>query len=532
MSVLEKNRLYPSMESIPQQFQLHAYRDEARYLINGEIKSALGKEVYSPIQYHESGVLKNYKLGYTPWLDKDQALEAICAAENAYAFGVGVWPQMMVEERIHYVEEFALCMRDLEERFILQAMWEIAKPFKASKDEFQRTLKYMDDTIKRLREMDKTAGKIRQMEGFAAQIRRSPLGPVLLMGPFNYPLNEAFAMFIPALIMGNTVVMKLPAWGCLSLDPLLDLLVDSFPPGVVNIINGEGPVIIPPIVQRGSINVLGFIGTTGVAHKIIAEHPYNNRLRTVLGLEAKNPAFVFPDCDLELTVQECLHGALEFNGQRCTALKHIWVHEDICERFLTALSDAIAKIEYGMPWDKEVLLTPLAERGKCERLSQWIEQAEEHGAKIVNPGGGEYAGNLFYPGILYPVTREMDIFHVEQFGPIIPVSSFSSLDDIAVYLTECQYGQQASIFTNSPQLAAPLIDILVTQVSRINLNAQCRRGPDELPFTGRKDSAEGTLSIEDALRSFSIRALVVANEQGRELFDNILKTGNCKFLRS
>ena len=531
MFVSENSHLYPDLESIPQQFRLPPYRNEARYLINGEIKIAAGKEVYSPIQYHEADMIKQYKLGYTPWLDEAQALEALIAAEEAYAFGVGKWPQMSVDQRIQCVEEFASRMQGLENDFILREMWEIAKPYQACKDEFRRTLKYTEDTIARLRDLDKAAGTIQQLEGFAAQIRRSPLGPILLMGPFNYPLNETFAMLIPALIMGNTVVLKLPAWGCLSLDPFLEALAESFPPGVINIINGEGPKIIPPIVQRGSINVLGFIGSTAVAHRIIGQHPYNNRLRTVLGLEAKNPAFIFPDCDLELTVRECIQGALEFNGQRCTALKHLWVHEDIRDCFLAALSEAISKIKYGMPWEPDVLITPLAESGKCERLSHLIEQAQGHGAKLINPGGGEYAGNVLYPSILYPVKNDMDLFHVEQFGPLIPVSSFASLDEIAAYLTVSPYGQQASIFTNSVELAAPLIDVLVTQVSRINLNAQCRRGPDDLPFTGRKDSAEGTLSIEDALRSFSIRALVVANEQGRDLFEGILDKGNSKFLR-
>ena len=530
MFVLENNRLYPDPVSIPPSFRLPPYRDQARCLIKGEIKMIAGTEVYSPIQYYEANGVKQYKLGYTPWLDKDQALGALIAAEEAYAFGVGKWPQMSVTQRIQCVEEFAGRMQGLEDDFIIRAMWEIAKPYRACQDEFRRTLKYTEDTIARLRDLDKSAGTIQHLEGFAAQIRRSPLGPILLMGPFNYPLNEAFAMLIPALIMGNTVVMKLPAWGCLSLDPFLEALAESFPPGVVNIINGEGPVIISPIVQRGSINVLGFIGSTAVAHRIIGQHPHNNRLRTILGLEAKNPAFIFPDCDLELTVRECLQGALEYNGQRCTALKHIWVHEDIRDRFLAALSDAISNIKYGMPWEPDVLITPLAEKDKCARLTQLIEQAREHGARIINPGGGEQAGNLFYPSILYPVTNDMDLFHVEQFGPLIPVSSFASLDEIAAFLTVSPYGQQASIFTNSPELAAPLIDILVTQVSRINLNAQCRRGPDDLPFTGRKDSAEGTLSIEDALRSFSIRALVVVNEQGRQLFDAILDKGTCKFL--
>lgn len=531
MSILEARNLYPNMESIPKLFQIPSYHTEARYLMNGEIRFSPGKEIYSPIQHMENGTIHNYKLGFTPWLDPDQSLEALQAAEKAYAFGLGAWPQMSVADRIQCVADFLNRTRSLEEEFIRREMWEIAKSYQACQDEFRRTVKYTEDTMARLQELDKLAAANQHLQGFEAQIRRSPLGPVLLMGPFNYPLNEAFAMLIPALIMGNTVVMKMPAWGSLSLDPFLEALGSSFPPGAVNIINGEGAEIITPIVQRGSINVLGFIGSTGVAHKIIAQHPYNNRLRTILGLEAKNPAFVFPDCDLALTVRECVQGALEFNGQRCTALKHLWVHEAIRDRFLAALSDEIGKVKCGMPWEPEVMITPLAEKDKCSRLSQWIEQAQAHGARIINPGGGEQAGNLFYPTILYPITSEMDLYHVEQFGPLIPVSSFSSMDEIAAYMMECPYGQQASIFTNDPQLAAPLIDILVTQVSRINLNAQCRRGPDDLPFTGRKDSAEGTLSIEDALRSFSIRALVVANEQGRELFDAILEQGTCKFLR-
>lgn len=530
MSVLQSSRLYPSMDTIPRFFCPPAFNEKARYLIDGKIKNAAAKKICSPVHYRTAGGTQAYQLGVTPWLDPAMAMEAMQAAERAYDAGLGEWPQMPVRERIKCVEELLKRMRPLEEEFILRAMWEIAKTGKACRDEFDRTIKYAEETIIRLQEVDRTSGAIQQLEGFEAQIRRSPLGPTLLMGPFNYPLNETFAMLIPALIMGNTVVMKLPAWGAWSLEPFLDALLESFPPGVVNIINGEGTSIIPPIVQRGSINILGFIGSTAVAHKIIGQHPHNNRLRTILGLEAKNPAFIFPDCDMEMTVQECLQGALEYNGQRCTALKHIWVHEEIKDQFLAALSDGITKIKYGMPWESDVVITPLAEEGKCARLSQWIEQAMAQGAKVINPGGGEHDGNLFYPSILFPVTKEMELFHVEQFGPVIPVSSFSSMDDIANYLTECQYGQQASIFTNSPNLAAPLIDILVTQVSRVNLNAQCRRGPDDLPFTGRKDSAEGTLSVEDALRSFSIRSLVVANQAGRELFDAILEKGNSKFL--
>ncbi|MBP1762592.1 MAG: putative Glyceraldehyde-3-phosphate dehydrogenase [Firmicutes bacterium] len=531
MSVLDAGRLCPALEDIPVAFHPAAFKQEARYLIDGKIKDAAPKKILSPIQSKTAGGIQPYELGVTPWLDPAIAMETMQSAEKAYNSGLGEWPQMPVEERIKCIEKLIQRMIPLEEEFILRAMWEIAKSYQACRDEFRRTIKYAEDTVTRLREDDLSSCSVQQLNEFEAQIRRCPLGPTLLMGPFNYPLNETFAMLVPALVMGNSVVMKMPAWGAWAMDLFLDALCESFPPGVINVINGDGASIISPIMQRGSINILGFIGSTAVAHKIIGQHPYVNRLRTILGLEAKNPAFVFPDCDLELTVRECLQGALEYNGQRCTALKHIWVHKDILDRFLTALSDAISQVKYGMPWESDVMITPLAEKNKCAVLSNWIEQAQANGAGIINPGGGEHAGNLFYPSILYPVTREMELFHVEQFGPVIPVSSFSSMDEIAAYMAECPYGQQASIFTRSPALAAPLIDILVTQVSRINLNAQCRRGPDDLPFTGRKDSAEGTLSVEDALRSFSIRALVVANQSGRELFDEILDKGNSKFLR-
>jgi len=526
------SRLYPAMGDIPDAFRLKGYKDNASYLIEGKILDCANKsDVYSPICCYADGTAHRYRLGSYPLLNEEEATKALQAAEKAYDSGMGEWPRMPVEERINHIEEFARQLRKQEREFIRWEMWEIAKPHDSARDEFRRTIEYIADTVGQLKKLDADSNLIKNTEGFIAQIRRCPLGVSLIMGPYNYPLNETMAMLLPALIMGNTAVLKLPRYGCLCLEPLFSAFADSFPPGVINIINGDGPVIIPPILKPGSIAVLGFIGSTAVAKKVIAQHPYNNRMRNILGLEAKNPAFVFPDCDLELTVKECINGALEFNGQRCTALKHIWVHEEIADRFISELNREIGKLKYGLPWDDGVKITPLAENQKCEQLTRWVQDALDKGADIVNSGGGQYAGNLFYPTVLYPVTSDMDIYNVEQFGPLIPVSSFSTWEQIQFYMQESDFGQQASIFTGSAFNAAPLIDILANQVSRINLNAQCRRGPDELPFTGRKNSAEGTLSVHDALRAFSIRALVVANEQGRELFLRTIESNQSRFLR-
>ncbi|MDD2621238.1 MAG: aldehyde dehydrogenase family protein [Syntrophomonadaceae bacterium] len=518
---------------VPADYRIKEYPEGMNYLINGEIRSYPGKgiEVISPLIVNESGKKTGFMVGKYPDLGQDEALAALAAAEQAYGSGMGEWPQMSIDQRIEALEKFVWFMRSMERKYALLEMWEIAKPFNSCLDEFKRTLKYIQDSVERLRELDQESSTISRAENFIYQVRRCPLGICLCMGPFNYPLNETFAMLIPALLMGNTIIVKPPRYGALCLVPFFEAFSRSFPRGVVNVINGDGAAIISPIMESGKVSILGFTGSSRVARLLTDNYEGNHRLRTILGLEAKNPAFIFPDADLELAARECVDGALEFNGQRCTSLKHIWVHENVADRFLDLLSSEIARLKCGMPWEEGVRITPLCEDNKCEWLSELIEDAEHKGARVINSGGGLVENKLFHPAVLYPVSKEMKISQVEQFGPLIPVSSFSDSNELIAYLVDSDYGQQASIFTSSPQYAAPLIDILANHVSRINLNAQCRRSPDELPFTGRKNSAEGTLSVTDALRSFSIRSLVVANEQGKEVFFRTLESGRSQFLR-
>lgn len=151
---------------------------------------------------------------------------------------------------------------------------------------------------------------------------------------------------------------------------------------------------------------------------------------------------------------------------------------------------------------------------------------------VVNEAGGCVNNSLFYPALVYPVNEEMRLYHEEQFGPVIPVVPFRDLETPIRYIEESDYGQQVSIFGCDPQLIAELVDPLVNQVSRVNLNCQCQRGPDTFPFTGRKDSAVGTLSVSDALRDFSIRVLVAAKdiEINKMIINDIIKEHRSNFL--
>jgi acyl-CoA reductase-like NAD-dependent aldehyde dehydrogenase len=411
-------------------------------------------------------------------------------------------------------------------------LWEIGKSFADSTKEFDRTVDYINATINELKDIDRSSSKFEISEGVIAQIRRSPLGVVLCMGPFNYPLNETFTTLIPALLMGNTILFKPPKHGTLLHYPLLKAFQESFPKGVVNTVYGRGATVIPGMMQTGKINVLAFIGSSKVANELKKEHPKLNRLRAVLSLDAKNASIVTENADLDLAVSENILGTLTYNGQRCTAIKIIFVHKTIAEAFTAKLSSAIAKLKYGLPWEKGVNLTPVAEPGKPAYLKEVIEDAIANGASVVNENGGVMAESFVFPAVVYPVTKNMRLYREEQFGPVIPVVPFDDIEETIDYLIESPHGQQVSIFSNDATEIGDLIDPLVNQVSRVNINCQCQRSPDVFPFTGRKDSAEGTLSVHDALRSFSIRSLVATklNDTNKKLLNTILKEHRSDFL--
>jgi acyl-CoA reductase-like NAD-dependent aldehyde dehydrogenase len=172
-----------------------------------------------------------------------------------------------------------------------------------------------------------------------------------------------------------------------------------------------------------------------------------------------------------------------------------------------------------MPWEEGVSITPLPDPEKPAHLDALVEDARRGGARVVNPGGGEWAGTLYRPALVYPVAESAQLFRVEQFGPVVPVSVVDSPEQAVAVVERSDVGQQASIFGRDPAVIGPLVDQLANLVCRVNLNTQCRRGPDVYPFAGRKDSAVGTLSITDALRVFSIRSLAAAPEGERGLFD-------------
>jgi glyceraldehyde-3-phosphate dehydrogenase (NADP+) len=507
------------------------------YRVDGVLHKWKGatSEVYSTIHSEgKDGVIGPTLLGSIPDMETEPAIAALAAAEKSYNRGQGVWPTMKVKDRLRCLTTFADKMKSSREQVVELLMWEIGKNKADSYKEFDRTVDYIYNTVEAYKKLDRKSAKFDKQSGIHAHIRRGPIGVVLCLGPYNYPLNETFCLLIPAIIMGNTAIFKPAKHGVLLITPLLKAFQESFPAGVVNILFGRGRKIASPIMETGKVDVLALIGHSSSAVALQDLHPYKNRLRLVLGLEAKNPGIILPDADLDSTIKECISGTLSYNGQRCTALKVLFVHESIVDEFNKRFSEAVDALKFGLPWEEDVFLTPLPESGKPAYIQGLIEDAISKGAEVMNKRGGELSVNYSFPAVLYPVNDQMSVYHEEQFGPVVPIISYSDINEPLDAMAASDYGQQVSLFGRDVRKLAPLIDVLANLVCRVNLNSACQRGPDVYPFTGRKNSAVGTLSVFDALRSFSIRTFLAAKDTpyNNEILDSLMDSKESNFVNT
>lgn len=497
--------------SIDERFQ--PWEVNQTYYLDGGLKKHEGgfQKVYSPIiNTTDKERPEPEYLGQYPLMTVAQAESVLQTAVNAWDLGRGEWPTMPWEERIKHVQKFIEMMKARRNKIVRILMWEICKTTKDAYKEFDRTIEYFEKTIVEYQKFNEEVESFRDTEGISTRVPRAPLGVVLCMGPFNYPLNETLTIIIPALIMGNIVIYKPAKYGVLLMEPLLDCFAESFPAGTVGSLYGDGATVITPLMQSGKIDCLAFIGSGKVADLLTRQHPDPHRLRKIFGLGAKNPGVIFEDADIDLAVKECVAGSLTFNGQRCTALKILFVHRSIADQFLKKFSNTVEQLICTLPWDDQFVKegpvqTPMPEKDKVKWMKDYAEDAMKKGAKLLTEVH-EYHDTMMSPVVLYPVNNTMKIYHEEQFGPVVPIVPYDNFDEIVEYMANSPYGQQISLFTNGE--IDHLITPLLNQVCRININTQCQRGPDILPFTGRKDSAMGTLSIYDALRSFSIRSVI------------------------
>lgn len=458
-------------------------------LVNGEWKSS-EKEItiYSPINQEE--------LGTVPAMSQAEVDEAMQAARAA----LQAWRALSAVERAAYLHKTAAILeRDKEEIGTILAK-EVAKGIKAAIGEVVRTA----DLIRYAAEEGlRITGQAMEGGGFEAAsknklavVRREPVGVVLAIAPFNYPVNLSGSKIAPALIAGNVVMFKPPTQGSISGLLLAKAFEEAgIPAGVFNTITGRGSEIGDYIIEHKEVNFINFTGSTPIGERI-------GRLAgmrpIMLELGGKDAALVLEDADLERAAKQIVAGAFSYSGQRCTAIKRVIVLESVADQLATLLQEEVAKLTVGDPFDNADI-TPVIDNASADFIWGLIEDAQEKGAQALTPIKRE--GNLLWPVLFDQVTKDMKVAWEEPFGPVLPIIRVASVEEAIAFANESEFGLQSSVFTNDFKKAFEIAEKL--EVGTVHINNKTQRGPDNFPFLGVKGSGAGVQGIKYSIEAMT-----------------------------
>ena len=458
-------------------------------LVNGEWKESSNEtESYSPID--------NRLLGTVPAMSKEEVDEAMKSARAA----LKTWKELAPVERAKYLYKAADLIEERKEEIAKVVAEEVCKEYKSAVSEVVRTAELIRYTIE---EGIRLAGEITNGGGFEAAsknkysiIEREPVGVVLAIAPFNYPVNLSGSKIAPALIAGNTVVFKPATQGAMSGLELAKVFADAgIPAGVLNTVTGKGSVIGDYLIEHPEVNFINFTGSTEVGQRI-------GRLAgmkpILLELGGKDAAIVLEDADLEKAAKDIIGGAFSYSGQRCTAIKRVLVMNNVADKLAELLKEKVEKLTIGNPFDDSTI-TPLIDSKAADKVEELINDAVNKGAKPLTKIKREE--NLIYPVVFDNVTLDMNLAWEEPFGPILPIIRINSEEEAIEICNKSEYGLQSAVFTKDFVKAFKIAKEL--EVGTVQINNKTQRGPDNFAFLGVKGSGAGVQGIKYSIESMT-----------------------------
>ncbi|MEC0276135.1 NADP-dependent glyceraldehyde-3-phosphate dehydrogenase [Peribacillus frigoritolerans] len=470
-----------------------------KFYVNGEWKeSQTGQtiEIKSPYLYEVIGKVQA--------ISKNEVDEAITFAHEAQK----EWANISLQQRADYLYKWADQLIDKQDEIAEIIMKEVGKSFKDAKNEVLRTADFIRFTVEEALHMHGESMRGDSFPGGSkskiAIIERVPLGVILAIPPFNYPVNLAASKLAPALISGNAVIFKPATQGAISGIKMIEALhAAGFPKGLVNIVTGRGSVIGDYLVEHEGINMISFTGGTNTGIHLAKKA---GMIPLVLELGGKDPGIVCEDADLHETAKHIISGAFSYSGQRCTAIKRVLVHESVADELVEILNEEIQKLPVGSPEDDNTIV-PLIDDESADFVQSLIDDALKKGAKLVT--GNKRQHNLIYPTLLDHVTGVMKVAWEEPFGPVLPVIRVCSDEEAIKLANESNFGLQASVFTKNINKAFLIANKI--EAGSVQINGRTERGPDHFPFIGVKGSGMGTQGIRMSIESMTREKITVVN---------------------
>ncbi|MFP5109281.1 NADP-dependent glyceraldehyde-3-phosphate dehydrogenase [Neobacillus sp. C211] len=469
------------------------------FYINGEWRESKSGEtikITSPYLYEVIGKVQAV------------TIEEIDKAINFAHEAQKIWAETSLQKRAKFLYKWADELVNMQDEIAEIIMKEVGKSLKDAKNEVVRTADFIRYTVEEAMHMHGESMKGDSFPGGSkskiAIVERVPLGVILAIPPFNYPVNLAAAKLAPALISGNAVIFKPATQGAISGIKMIEALHKAnFQKGLVNIVTGRGSVIGDYLVEHKGINMISFTGGTNTGISLAKKA---GMIPLVLELGGKDPGIVREDADLHEAAKHIISGAFSYSGQRCTAIKRVLVHESVADEIVSILKEEIEKLAVGSPEEGNTVV-PLIDDQSADFVQGLIEDAIEKGATLVT--GNKRERNLIYPTLLDYVTEGMAVAWEEPFGPVLPIIRVSSDEEAINIANESEFGLQASVFTKDINKAFAIANKIET--GSVQINGRTERGPDHFPFIGVKGSGMGAQGIRKSIESMTREKVTVLN---------------------
>lgn len=445
-----------------------------------------GIEIKSPID--------DKIIGYVKKMSKEDVDFAYKNARKAFLD----WKSLSTAERAQILKKVPIYLEEMKEELAKMLTLEVAKSYKDSLNEIERTIYLINYTIEEgmrvFGEVFEGQNYSKEANGKISIVKKEPLGVVLAISPYNYPINLSASKIMPALITGNVVIFKPPTQGALSSLLFMEAFKKAkLPEGVLTCITGKGSEIGDYLNTHKEIDFINFTGSTKVGERIGEQAKMKPIL---LELGGKDAAIVLKDADLKKAAKEIISGAFSYSAQRCTAIKRVLVEKEVKDKLVELLLENIKKLKVGNPFDN-VDIVPLIDNYSADFIESLYKDAILKGAKCLTTFKREK--NLVYPILLDEVSLDMKIAWEEPFGPILPIINVENIDEAIKISNDSEYGLQSSVFTKDIEKAFYVASRL--EVGTVHINNKTQRGPDNFPFLGIKNSGVGVQGIRNSILS-------------------------------
>lgn len=469
-------------------------------LLNGEWVESKSNKLITVNAPHDSSFI-----GEIQAMDKEEVDLAFAGARKAFKS----WKDTNLSERaeiLHKAADILVEQADIISNILAR---EISKDYKSSYSEVVRTAEFIKYTAEEAKRLKGETLYGDAFEGSAKNkmsiVTREPLGLVLSIAPFNYPINLSASKIAPALMAGNVILFKPPTQGAISALYLIEAFrAAGLPSGVINTVTGKGSEIGDYLITHPEVDMINFTGSSGVGRHIAK---LAGMIPMIMELGGKDAAIVLDDADLEDTAKNIVSGAFSYSGQRCTAVKRVLVLESVADRLTELVKKELDKVKVGMPFDEGVTVTPLIDDKSADFVQGLIDEAIEKGAKLIS--GNKREKNLIYPTLFDYVTTDMRIAWEEPFGPVLPIIRVKTVEEAIDISNKSEYGLQSAVFTQNIDKAFSIAQKL--EVGTVHINNKTQRGPDHFPFLGVKSSGMGTQGIRYSIEAMSRPKAIVVN---------------------